>query len=124
MFGEFIKERRIKLKLSLRQFSEELDFDPSQWSKIERGILAPPKSESVLSKIGSVLKIHKGSDEWKELMDLAALSAGRIPQDILSDEELVKVLPFVFRTVRNTKPTEKELRSLAEIVRANIKRIK
>jgi transcriptional regulator with XRE-family HTH domain len=121
VFGEFIKERRIKLRLSLRRFSDALNFDASQWSKIERGILAPPKSEGVLLRIADVLKIEKGSEEWNELKDLAALSAGRIPQDLLSDKELVQFLPLVFRTIRNSKPTEQELRNLAEIVRRNVK---
>ncbi|HEY9774057.1 MAG TPA: helix-turn-helix domain-containing protein [Planktothrix sp.] len=122
MFGPFIKERRLKRRLSLRSFSERLDFDPSQWSKIERGILAPPKAEKTLARIATVLEIPPDSDEWAELKDLAALSAGRIPDDLLTDAELVKCLPLVFRTVRNTKPTEKELRNLAEIVRRNVRR--
>jgi len=122
MFGQFVREHRLKKRLSLRQFSEQLDIDPSQWSKIERGLLAPPKSDKVLARIAAVLGVNPGTQDWAELRDLAALGAGKVPNDLLNDSELVKVLPLVFRTVRNTKPTERELQNLAEIIRRNIGR--
>jgi transcriptional regulator with XRE-family HTH domain len=120
MFGEFIKEHRKIRRLTLRQFCTVLEFDPSQWSKIERGILAPPKNENVLKLIASVLYLKPRTPEYTELMDLAALGTGRIPSDILSDAELSQYLPLVFRTVRNSKPTEAELLALTEIIRENI----
>lgn len=120
MFGEFIRKHRLSKDLSLRQFCSELDVDASHWSKIERGLLAPPKSETMMSRIAEVLSIVPESQEWYEMHDFAALESGRLPSDILGDEELVKCLPLVFRTVRNAKPTDKELTNLAEIIRQNI----
>jgi len=120
MFGNFIKERRLKKRLSLRQFCEKIEADPSQWSKIERGILPPPKSDLVLDEIAKVLALRQNSEDWLELRDLAAIGGGRLPSDLLSDEDLVQYLPLVFRTVRNSKPTEEELHNLAEIIRNNI----
>ena len=45
MFGKFIKERRIEKGLTLREFCKLIEVDASNWSKIERGLLSPPKSE-------------------------------------------------------------------------------
>lgn len=120
MFGEFVKKYRMSKRLTLRQFCSALEFDPSHWSKIERGILAPPKNDKVLRHIAQVLGMAEGSAEYVELFDLAALGTGRIPSDILSDADLAKYLPLVFRTVRNSKPTETDLRALAELIRDNV----
>lgn len=42
-FGSYFKDRRIKLGLTLRQFCEKHSMDPGNLSKIERGVLPPPK---------------------------------------------------------------------------------
>jgi len=41
MFGEFIKQIRERQRLGLREFCLENGCDPSNWSKIEREVLAP-----------------------------------------------------------------------------------
>jgi ribosome-binding protein aMBF1 (putative translation factor) len=43
MFGEFIKERRVAKGISLREFCKRMETDASNWSKVERGLLAPPR---------------------------------------------------------------------------------
>ncbi len=48
-FGVLVKDMRIKKRLTLRKFCQELELDPSNWSKIERGINPPPRDETVLS---------------------------------------------------------------------------
>ena len=47
-FGETVKNLRIAKKVTLRQFCQEHGCDPSNWSKIERGINPPPKDEETL----------------------------------------------------------------------------
>lgn len=114
-FGEFFKEKRLAAGYTLRRFCAEFGFDPGNISKMERGIVPP--SASRLEEYAQCLGIEKGSDEWQEFHDLAAASQGRIPEDILSEEELVAKLPLVFRTLRNERPTEEQLEKLIEIVR-------
>ena len=48
MFGTFIKELRAKQRLGLREFCLEHGHDPSNWSKIEREVLQPPRDEETL----------------------------------------------------------------------------
>ena len=109
MFGEFIKERRIKQGISLREFSRRIETDPSNWSKTERGLLSPPRDEGMLKRISKVLGIKLSSEPWVEMNDKAHLDAGRIPPDLLSDSELVQSLPLLFRILRDEKPTPEEL---------------
>ena len=48
MYGEFIKAIRIKKEISLREFCKQVEMDASNWSKIERGVSAPPQDEEKL----------------------------------------------------------------------------
>lgn len=115
-FGEHIRERRLGMGLSLRAFCQKHNEDPSNRSKLERGILAPPDSYERILKIGLHLDYEEDSPEMRDLFDLAAVDRGRIPQDIQNDAEAMEKLPLVFRTLRGT-PTEEELMRLADIVR-------
>jgi transcriptional regulator with XRE-family HTH domain len=108
-FANFIREKRIAAKLTLREFCRLTAFDASNWSKIERGLKTPPQSKKVLNEIASVLKIKESSQEYKELMDLAALST--VPEELI-ESEILEQLPVFFRTVRGEKPTTEELKTL------------
>ena len=44
-FGAFIKDARINAGLTLRGFCKIMKADPGNWSKIERGLLPPPKEQ-------------------------------------------------------------------------------
>ena len=115
-FGEHIKARRLELGLSLRAFCLKYGEDPSNWSKLERGLLPAPDKYERLLQIGEYLGYDDDSPEMREFFDLASVSKGRIPEDIQSDAALMEKLPLVFRTLRDT-PTEEELMRLADLIR-------
>ncbi len=115
LFANFIRDKRIAAGLTLREFCRSIGFDASNWSKIERGLLTPPQSKNVLDGIGSVLKIEEGSQEYKEMLDLAALSA--IPEGLI-ESEILNQLPVFFRTVRGEKPSEEELSELIKKIKS------
>ncbi|MDY6950649.1 MAG: helix-turn-helix transcriptional regulator [Thermodesulfobacteriota bacterium] len=117
MFGEFVKEERLKKEIGLREFCRRLGLDASNWSKVERGVLPPPKDEEKLTEIAKVLGIQSHSDKWEMLKDAASIDSGIIPRDLLSDEQVLKALPMFFRTVRSEKPTPEELEKLIEKIR-------
>ena len=119
MFGKFIKEQRIKKRIGLREFCKKYNHDPSNWSKIEREVLPPPNDENKLKEWATQLEVDPGSSDWYTFFDLAFTEKGRIPADIMKDEEIVKKLPLFFRTLRGQKPTEEELRNLVEIIRGS-----
>ncbi|MCI0481695.1 MAG: helix-turn-helix domain-containing protein [Candidatus Dadabacteria bacterium] len=109
-FGDFVKYLRMEKLLTLREFCRKAEIDPSNWSKIERGILSPPKSKKVLKEIANVLQVKEGSDQWHTLFELASISF--IPAELLEDEAVAEKLPIFFRTLRGEKPTREELEDL------------
>jgi transcriptional regulator with XRE-family HTH domain len=116
-FGSFAKQKRLELGVSLRQLCKDNHLDWANVSRIERGVSSPPKSREVLRQYAEALKIEEGSEDWASFMELAAISAGRIPDYVMNDEELVAKLPLVFRTVKGEPLTPEKLRQLAEDLR-------
>jgi transcriptional regulator with XRE-family HTH domain len=116
VFGEFIKDKRLALDLSLRKFCELAELDPSNWSKIERGKLTAPDREK-LEQIAKVLKIKKGSKEWLLMFDLASIAKKKIPDYVYNDERVISALPVFFRTAHGDKPTDEEMEKIIELLK-------
>ncbi|HUY33850.1 MAG TPA: helix-turn-helix transcriptional regulator [Pirellulales bacterium] len=116
-FGVLFKQRRVALGKTLRRFCQDNGLDPGNISRLERGLLPPPRGREVLESYAKCLKLKKGSDEWYELFDLAAAQTGRIPQEILDDEELLEKLPILFRTLRGQKVPDEQLDELVRKIR-------
>jgi transcriptional regulator with XRE-family HTH domain len=114
-FAKFVRDRRVAAGLTLREFCRLTGYDASNWSKIERSLLAPPQSKKILQEIASVLRIERDSQDYKELMDLAALSS--VPEELV-EPEIIDQLPVFFRTVRGNNPTEEELKTLISKIRS------
>lgn len=119
-FGERLKELRRERGLSLREFCRQNGFDHGNMSRIERGLFRPPTGER-LDKYLDALGLEPETDEWYEMHDLAHVCAGEIPPDVLSEEEIVRQLPVIFRTVGRQKPSEEQLDELIAIVRREMK---
>ena len=111
-FGDNVKELRIAQKKTLRQFCSDHGYDPSNWSKIERGIISPPKDGSTLERWAQNLGIERNSQHWQDFMDQAAIARGNIPSDILNEKTLLEKMPVFFRTVRGAELNEGELNNL------------
>lgn len=120
MFGEYVKQRRLEKNLTLREFCRRLDEDASNWSRVERGILGPPQDMEKLKKIAAILDISEGSDDWNQLIDVARVAAGVIPEYIMSDKDIANALPVLFRTIGSVKPTKQELEKLIETIKRGI----
>ena len=108
-FGEMVNSLRIAQGKTLRQFCTENKIDPSNWSKIERSVNLPPKDENVLFQWANALGLKKGTADWQNFIDLANISRGQIPKEIMNNEKLLDKLPVFFRTVRGAELNEREL---------------
>ena len=117
MFGTFIKELRAKQRLGLREFCLEHGHDPSNWSKIEREVMPPPRDDETLRKWAKQLGVKPGTADWHKFHDYAAVDAGRIPDHLLEDEELAAHLPVFFRKLSGQKPSRKDLEKLIKVLR-------
>ena len=116
-FGDFLKNLRKKKKITLREFCLKASADPANISRIERGAMPPPQDPDILERYAEALGITKGGNDWYTFFDLAAANRGIIPKDLMSDQEVVRMLPAFFRTLRGQKPTEEEMAKLAEKIR-------
>lgn len=111
-FGEVFRTMRARARVSLREFCLENGFDPGNIGRLERGLLPPPESKDKLGVYAKALRLKKGSDDWYTFFDLAAAERGRIPEDVLSDRDLVEKLPILFRTLRGQRVDEDALDDL------------
>lgn len=108
-FGDFAKDRRIAAGLTLRSFCRDAAIDPSNWSKIERGVLPPPDEAGFLARVSDVLRLNP--EERAEFGDLAAIARGQIPVD-LRDEEILNKMPAFFRAIRGQEYTAEDFEKL------------
>lgn len=116
-FGEFFNKKRRDLGLTLREFCRQGSFDVGNMSKLERDLLPPPQDREKLEAFAKALKIEKGSDDWFKFFDFASVSSGRIPEEIMNDEKIVKALPVLFRTIKDKAVTEKDLDDIIKTLR-------
>jgi transcriptional regulator with XRE-family HTH domain len=117
-FGEFFKAKRIEKGLTLREFCKKFGLDPGNISKLERGLLSPPASRAKLEEYANFLGLKKGTDDWLEFFDRAAASRGELPKDFLDNQEVIKALPVIFRTIRGKKVSKELLDELIEKIRS------
>ena len=114
-FGILLKDLRIRRQLTLRACSGALGVDPSNWSKLERGINSAPRDPATLEQWASFLKVE--GHEKQAFNDAAALSRQEIPPDLASDERVLAALPAFFRAVRGHELDEGRLRQFVEDIR-------
>ena len=115
MFGEYLKGRRLERYFTLRDFCRAAGEDPSNWSKVERGILPPPTDETRLGKIAVILGLE--GESIREFIDKAITAAGSLPKFVMTNEVLLDQLPAFLRTVDNIKPTEEDFRKIIDLLR-------
>lgn len=90
-FGEFVKEKRQKLGITLRAFADELHIAPSYVSDIEKGKRNAPTQE-ILEDMSRILQLT--IEDKNTLYDLAAESKNVIAKDItqyVSDNKNVRI---------------------------------
>lgn len=116
MFGEYVKGKRLDRGLSLREFCKKAGEDPSNWSKVERGLIPPPQDIKKMEAIAATLGILE-EPSVRELHEMAIVDAGNIPDYIMNNRDIVENLPAFLRTIDNVKPTRDEFEKLIELLR-------
>lgn len=110
IFGDYIRERREKLRIgntsfSLRQVASRIGVEPSFLSKVERGEQPPPSEE----------KIKSLSVELNENPDVLLAMAGKVSSDL---QEVIRRRPELFsQLIRELKdmPDHAVLRIVREV---------
>lgn len=114
-FGEGLRNLREKRNLSLREICKMVNYDSSNWSKIERGLISPPAQIETLTNWAIALGLSS-KKEISDFIDQANIAQGIIPADIM-DGTNVELLPAFFRTIRNQKPSKEEIDKLIRLLR-------
>jgi transcriptional regulator with XRE-family HTH domain len=100
-FGDLLKEFRLAGGWSLREFCTTHGLDAGNHSKLERGRFPAPDLDERVEGYARALGLKEGSDQWFSLFDAAAAERGRLPSDLLNDQDVVDKLPALFRTIRS-----------------------
>ena len=117
-FGAWVRQRRAELRLGLRQAALDAGIDAGNLSRYERGVIPAPQDEQTLHRLAKALRLKQGSPEYQQFVDLAAISAGRIPPDLASDRSLLEKLPVLFRSARKGSLNKAELLALVEALKS------
>ena len=118
MFGSFVREKRLAKGLGLREFCAAVPIDCSYWSKVERELVSPPQTDEMFRKVVDALGLVPNSKDWNELKQRAVMGAGRLPESVMNDKELLECLPIVFRPNGAGRVlSRKELVNLADKIR-------
>lgn len=115
MFSEKIKDLRVSKRLTLRDFCSQIGLDPSNWSKVERGINPPPGDVALLERLAQFFGLN--GDDKLALLDSAALERRELPPDLADNEILKKALPAFFRAARGHELTPEQLEQFAEDIK-------
>jgi transcriptional regulator with XRE-family HTH domain len=116
-FGAFVKQLRRRIGFTLQRFCAEFEYEPRIQSKMERGFASPPSGKK-MDKLAKALGLWKDSTEWNTLFDFAKQCHGMLPPPGLSDEDLIKQLPLVFRTVHGKVLSEDKMMEFAQDFRS------
>ncbi len=116
-FGDMLKRLRTDKKVTLREFCLSNNLDPGNYSRVERGQFPPPQKPEIIERYATALGVERGSDTWLELFDLAAASRGQLPHDLRDDEQLLRKLPVLFRTLRGHAVSDESLDDLVDRIR-------
>ncbi len=113
IFGERLRELLIEHDMSLRELARRTEIDPSNLSKIERGVIYPPRKRATLEKMTAAFGIEGKSKE--QFFDLARQVNEMIPEGLESVKSN-KAIPMLLRSIENRKLSYEQTRKLAKLV--------
>ncbi|WP_183685724.1 hypothetical protein [Longimicrobium terrae] len=103
--------------MTMREFCSIHNLDHGNLSKMERGLLPPPRTTEKISVLAVAVGLKPETPEWQDFVDRAYASRGEIPPDLATEEAIVNRLPVLFRSLRGGPVTEEEVRLLMQLIR-------
>ena len=114
-FNNYFKHRRMELGYTARGFAKAKGYDVGYVSRLENGIIAPPAEHEKVVALAGALEIKKGTSEWNEFIDMVAVARNEVPEDLRSDEAIMKILPAFYRGARKKTFGEEEVEKLIQL---------
>lgn len=114
-FGDFIKEKRLDMDLTMKDVAEKLDISVSYLSDIEKGRRNPFEIDK-LKSIALILSLSK--EDTTQLMNLAGNERDEVAPDIVDYVKEKKYVTNALRTIKDIDPSEEEwLRFIEESIK-------
>lgn len=115
-FGDYFKQKRLGLGLTLRKFSETKGADAAYVSRMENNIIPAPADQEKLKGFALALDIKEGTPDWVTFFDLAAASRGVIPADIRERVHTPDLLPAFYRALRKDDFDKAQIEDLLKLI--------
>ena len=119
IFGEFVRKTRLANRISGREAADAVGMLPSNFSKLEHGLLNPPRDGEKQKALADAIGL-KNPDERAKFFDFAGEALKAVPADIaeiISEED---ALPLLLRTIGNKRLSKEAIKRLVEIVRGAV----
>ncbi len=117
LFGKLFKELRLNGGYTLRSYCRTFKKDPAYISRLERGKVPPPSDPDEIETLALSHSLKENTDEWDNFFTLATVSSGKIPDEIMSDEDILDKLPILLRTIQGQTLSEEKLKKLVELIK-------
>lgn len=117
LFGDFVRNMRLKSSITARQASETAGILPSNFSKLEHGAFAPPREPEKLRRLAAAIGAAPDSHEEVDFFNLAAKATKSVPVDLADIISKDDAVPLLLRTIGNKRLTKADIERLIEIVR-------
>ena len=113
IFGEHLRELLVQSNMTLRELARRTGIDPSNLSKIERGVVYPPKKKETLDKMANAFSLERKSK--RHFFDMAEQVHGLLPDDLKAVKEN-KAIPLLLRTIDNRRLSYEQTVELAKLI--------
>lgn len=113
-FGEYVKQRRESLKMTMRDFAEKVKISPAYLCDIEKGNRKPP--EKYLEKFAEVLQITD-ADKLNAFYDSAGISKNGQHSDINTYIDGLPSARMALRTAKDKHYTDEDWLKLVDIIK-------
>lgn len=90
---------------------------PSNFSKLEHGVLNPPKDAPKQKHLAAAIGVTLGSENETVFFDLAAKANKATPVDLADIISKDDAVPLLLRTIGNKRLSKRDIERLIEIVR-------
>ena len=104
-FGDFISQKRIEKKFTMRELASKLSISAPYLADIEHGHRNPPDKDK-LDELASMLELSQ--EEKEEMLDLAGEKRGEAPPDLMDYMVGKPYISYALRRMRDAGAGEDE----------------
>ena len=116
LFGKHLKALRKASGKAARIVALEAGMQPSNYSRLEYGVINPPQTKQKLDRLASAVGVF-GSTEMSQFYDLAAAANKSVPLDLADIISKDDAIPLMLRIIGNKKLSKQEVHEILKLVR-------